>query len=76
MIRQYRLLTKTHLDDEAIQLRPTIHADLYNIPEVRSAVDYVKENPEVEMVGIRIDTRFYSVVVVYNEEVLEDHFEF
>lgn len=74
MIRQYCILTRTPDTQPAI-LEPGLHASLYNIPEIRSAIDYVKENEHVEMVGIRIATRIYTVAVVYDEKLKPSHFE-
>ena len=54
---------------------PGTHAGLYNIPEVRTAVNFIKDNPNVEVIGVRIDTRIFSVIVVYADELLPSHFE-
>jgi hypothetical protein len=73
-IRQYRIITKTPGTPE-VMLEVGANAVLYNIPEIRAAVDFIKANPNTEMVGIRIDTRFYGIVVTYNDTILENHFE-
>lgn len=75
MIRQYRLITKTP-DTEPQQLEPITHAALYNIPEVRESIEFCKTHTSIEMVGIRLGARFYSVVVVYADSLLEGHFSF
>ncbi len=74
-MRQYRIITKTTNTDEA-RLEPMIHAGLYNIPEIRTAVDFAHDNPSIGMIGILIGTRLYSVVVVDADYLLPDHFEF
>jgi len=72
-MRQLRIITKTP-ETEQVQLEPGVHASLYNIPEVRSAREYIEANPKVEMVGIRIGARYYSLVVVHNDELSPGHF--
>jgi hypothetical protein len=73
MVRQYRIVTKTH-DTEEQMLTPGVHAGLYNIPEIRDSVLFLEQQPNVEMIGIRISTRFYGIVVVYDSEPLPNHF--
>jgi hypothetical protein len=73
-IRQYRIITKTPTTDQ-VMLEPITHSALYNIPEVRTAVEFVEANKNVEMIGIRIDARFYSIVVVYDDELKDGHFQ-
>lgn len=75
MIRQYRIVSKTP-DTDPVTLQPIVHAALYNIPEVRAAIVFAQTNLTAELIGMRINARFYSVVVVYAEELLENHFEF
>ncbi len=70
MIRQYRIVTKTPETTQQI-LMPGIHKALYMIPSVQEAVRFVKKHPFVEMVGIRMAARFYSVVV-FAGTTLED----
>lgn len=75
MIRQYRIMTKTPGNDP-VTLEPIVHAALYNVPEVRAAIEFARTNLAAELVGMRINARFYSVVVTYAEELQENHFEF
>ena len=74
MIRQYRIVTKTPQTKEQM-LEPGVHAALYNIPEVRRAVEFVSENEFAEMVGVRISSRFYGIIVVFADTILDSHFE-
>jgi len=73
-MRQYRIVTKTPDSKEQL-LRPTVHASLYNIPEIRSAVEYLDQSPHVEMIGIRMGVRFYGIVMVEAEDLKDDHFQ-
>jgi hypothetical protein len=75
MIRQYRIITKTPTT-EFQQLEPMVHAALYNIPEVRTAIEFCQLHDNVEMVGLRLNTRLYSIVVIYADKLLENHFSF
>ncbi len=75
MLRQYRIVSKTPTTEPVI-LEPMTHAALYNIPEVRAAIEFARINTTAELVGMRIDTRFYSIVVVYDDELKPNHFEF
>jgi len=72
-MRQYRIITKTPTVKQVI-LRPGMDSSQYNIPEVRDAVDYLKSQPHVEMIGIRIGAKYFSLVVVHNDELQPDHF--
>lgn len=74
-MRQYRIITKTP-ESDPVMLEPVTHAALYNIPEVREAVSWIAEHDSVEMVGVRVRARFYSIVVSYEEELQEGHFKF
>jgi hypothetical protein len=73
-MRQYKIVTSTPETEPAV-LEPGAHAALYNIPEIRTAVAFVRENQRMEFVGIRIDARRYSVVVTHDDELLDNHFE-
>lgn len=75
MIRQYKIITKTP-DSDPVTLEPTVHASLYNIPEVRAAIEFARTNKKAELIGMRIDARFYSVVVTYADSLQPNHFEF
>lgn len=75
MLRQYRIVSKTPTTDPVI-LEPTTHAALYNIPEVRAAIEFARTNTMAELVGMRINARFYSIVVVYADKLQPNHFEF
>lgn len=75
MIRQYQIITKTPATDP-VALEPMVHAALYNVPEVRAAIEFARTNPNAEMVAMRIDARFYSVVVSYADELKPLHFTF
>ena len=73
-MRQLRIITKTP-DTEQKQLEPGVHGALYNLPEIRSAQDYIQDNEAVEMVGIRIGARYYSLVVSWEDELQEGRFK-
>ncbi|MHA2135964.1 MAG: hypothetical protein ACW99J_19060 [Candidatus Thorarchaeota archaeon] len=73
-MRQYRIVTSTP-ETEPTTLEPGTHAALYNIPEIRTAIAFVRENQRMEFVGIRIDARRYSIVVTYADALLDNHFE-
>lgn len=73
-MRQIRIITKTPSTDQT-QLQPGVHGTLYNIPEVRAARVIIAENESIEMLGIRIGARFYSLVVIHADELQEGHFE-
>ena len=73
-MRQIRIITKTP-DTDPKQLQPIVHGALYNIPEIRDAREYIRDNPAVEMVCIRLESRYYSIVVSHEEELQEGHFE-
>ena len=74
MLRQYRIVTKTPESDEQM-LQPGVHAALYNIPEVRDCVTFLETQPHVEMIGIRLGSRFYGIVVIHAPELQEHHFQ-
>lgn len=76
LIRQYKVLTRTPRDGEWVLLSPVIHGELYNIPEVRSAIDFAKLNINADSIGLRCGERFYWVQVSFAEEVKEGHFAF
>lgn len=73
-MRMYRVVTKTP-DTEQQILEPGIHAALYNIPEVRDCVAFIEQQPHVEMIGIRISARYYSIVVIDADELQPGHFQ-
>lgn len=76
LIRQYRVMTRTPHDDDWTMLSPFVHGPLYNIPEVRAAIEFCKENVSADMIGLRCGERFYTVQVAFAEEIKEDHFAF
>lgn len=73
-MRQYRIITKTP-DSEEQLLQPGVHATLYNIPEIRNAVEFIEANQATEMIGIRLGARFYGIVVIVADELKEGHFQ-
>ncbi len=74
MIRQYRIVTKTP-DSKETMLQPGVHAALYNIPEIRDCVVFLETQPHVEMIGIRLNIRFYGIVVIQAPELQAHHFQ-
>jgi hypothetical protein len=73
-MRQLRIITKTP-DTEQVMLEPGVHGALYNIPEVREARDVIEKNPAIEMLGIRIGARYYSLVVSHEDTLQPQHFQ-
>lgn len=73
-MRQYRVLTKTP-ETNWVQLEPNVHGGLYNIPEIRSAIEYLKSAISVEMIGIRINSRVYTIIVTHEDELQPNQFE-
>jgi hypothetical protein len=75
LIRQYRIIRKP-LGEEPVQLIPVLGAMQYNVPELRAAIEFCRTNEKAEMVGLRIGTTFYSVVVLYGEGIIDCCFAF
>lgn len=75
MTRQYYLFTKTP-SSEWSQLTPGADSDLYDWPEVWSAVEYLQSQQCAEGVAIRIGTRMFNVVVFEQEAIAPKAFEF
>lgn len=73
-MRMYRVITWTPDTKQQI-LEPGVHAALYNIPEIRDCVAFIEEQSHVEMIGIRISTRVYSIVVIDADELQPGHFQ-
>lgn len=73
-MRQYMILTKTANDEQPVALKPIINASLYNVPEVRAAIEFVRDNPTAQLVGVNVGTRIYSVVVTHADELKDNHF--
>lgn len=73
-VRQYRIIFRTPQTPQR-QLKPIEDATLYNVPEVRTAIDFVQTNDAIRMVGVVAGDQFYSVVVIYENELLDGHFE-
>ncbi len=75
LIRQYRIIKKS-LGGGTIQLTPVVYVRQYHVPELQAAIEFCRTNEKAEMVGLRIGTTFYSVVVVYGEGIVDGCFAF
>ena len=76
MIRQYRIVVKeAGSTEEPVMLEPTVHASLYNLPEIRDSVKYVDANPYIRMVAMEVGSKLYSIVVIYHDSLITNHFQ-
>lgn len=73
-MRQYRIITQTP-DTEQSLIEPGVHKALYNMDVIKESVKFITTHKYVEMIGIRIDARLYSIVVTHADELLDNHFE-
>ena len=71
-MRQYRVMTKTPDTDYTI-LEPGVHTALFNLKDVQDAIEFINSRKHVEMVGIRIGGRVYTIVVVTSSDTLLDN---
>ena len=74
-MRQFRMIRK-RAGGEPEQLAPEsqTYKDLVAvIPQIHRAVDFVRANDDVEMVGLRMGDTFYSIVVVERTGLQEGH---
>lgn len=63
-IIQTRAIKSDGTMTELVKLEPLLHRLLYDIPAIRKARSFMAENPEVQMTGIVLDKRYYSIIVV------------
>ncbi len=63
-------VVRKKFDEDPVKLDPEEHKDLLNtVPILRDSLAFVKDNPSVEFVGIRIGTVNYSIVVTERTEL-------
>jgi hypothetical protein len=49
---------------------------LYDIPAIRKTREFMVANPEMQMVGIVVGTRYYSVVVIAENKLELEKYAF
>ena len=53
------------------QLQPGVHDGLCNKPEVREAIRYMRDNPAVEGVAVRVGDELFNVMAVAGDRCYE-----
>lgn len=75
-MRQFRMIRKKAGDRAPEQLAPEsqTYKDLVTaIPQIHRAIDFVRANDNVELIGLRMGDTFYSIVVVERTGLQEGH---
>lgn len=74
-MRKYKIITKVAGNDGQfsmpVDLEPIVHKNLYDIPDIAAAIEFMREHPDVQMVGIRKGTRYYGVAQFENTLPIE-----
>lgn len=64
MPRQYRILHR-HVADPPNQfrrLRPKMDGQIYDRAEVRVAIGFMRDNPTVEGIAVRLDDELFNII--------------
>ena len=57
-----------------VLLEPFVHSALYDIPAIRAARQFLLDNEQAELVGVRNGTRCYTITVITdNQAELSNH---
>lgn len=62
-MKQYRIFYRRNGADKWGTLDPGVHASLYEVPPVQSAVDVLRTHPAIEAVCVRHEDAILNVVV-------------
>lgn len=60
-MRQYRIYYKPP-DKPWVALEPFVHSTIYDHPEVRDAIETIRQKPHVEGVVVRAEGKLFNVI--------------
>lgn len=66
-IIQTRVINDDSSMTPLVRLEPLLHKSLYDIPAIKTARGIMVANPEIQMVGVVVGKRYYTIIVL--EEV-------
>jgi hypothetical protein len=75
-MRQYKIFFRRGPDAKFGQCQPFIHAGLYNKPEVQEAIAYLRDNPHIEGLALRLNDEQFNLIAFEQDALAPNAFTF
>jgi hypothetical protein len=75
-MRQYQVFYRRLGVKDFAKLQPNVHSNLYNRPEIKGAVEYIRTHLHVEGVSVRLGTEQFNIIASDQDELTANAFQF